>query len=84
MHPKANEGLRNQFREQVQALESSGKCIVYIDESGFSQDMPRTHGYAKKGQRCYGKHDWQAKGRINVIGAFANKKMLAWAQAKSI
>ena len=31
--------------------------------------MPRTHGYALKGQRCYGKHDWSAKGRTNVIGA---------------
>ena len=31
--------------------------------------MPRTHGYAVKGQKCYGKHDWGAKGRTNVIGA---------------
>lgn len=31
--------------------------------------MPRTHGYALKGKRCYGKHDWGAKGRTNVIGA---------------
>ena len=31
--------------------------------------MPRTHGYAPRGQRCFGKHNWQAKGRTNVIGA---------------
>jgi transposase len=31
--------------------------------------MPRTHGYSLKGQRCYGSHDWGAKGRTNVIGA---------------
>lgn len=31
--------------------------------------MPRTHGYTIKGLRCYGNHDWQAKNRINVIGA---------------
>ena len=31
--------------------------------------MPRTHGYAPKGQRCIGEHDWNAKGRVNVIGA---------------
>jgi len=31
--------------------------------------MPRTHGYSFKGQRCYGNHDWGAKGRTNVIGA---------------
>lgn len=40
-----------------------------LDESGFSHSMPRTHGYADKGKRCFGTHDWGAKGRTNVIGA---------------
>ena len=31
--------------------------------------MPRTHGYSEKGKRCYGPHDWQARGRVNAIGA---------------
>jgi len=31
--------------------------------------MPRTHGYALRGQRCTGHHDWHARGRVNVIGA---------------
>lgn len=31
--------------------------------------MPRSRGYAPRGQRCYGTHDWGAKGRTNVIGA---------------
>jgi transposase len=31
--------------------------------------MPRTHGYALKGRRCYGKQNWGEKGRTNVIGA---------------
>ena len=32
--------------------------------------MPRTHGYALKGKRCVGVHDWGAqRGRTNVIGA---------------
>lgn len=38
--------------------------------------MPRTHGYAAKGQRCYGKHDWGAKGRTNVIGALLGGVLL--------
>ena len=42
---------------------------MYLDESGFAQDMPRQHGYCYRGKRCYGVHDWHAKGRINVIGA---------------
>ena len=43
--------------------------FVYIDESGFAHDMARTHGYAPCGQRCHGKCDWNARGRVNVIGA---------------
>ena len=31
--------------------------------------MPRTDGYAPRGQRCPGQHDWNAKGRVNVIEA---------------
>jgi len=42
---------------------------VYLDESGFSLDAPRTHGYSQKGKRCYGSKDWHARGRLNVIGA---------------
>ncbi|MEI6708627.1 MAG: hypothetical protein WCK96_16005, partial [Methylococcales bacterium] len=30
--------------------------------------MPRTHRYTPIGERCFGKHDWHAKGRTNVIG----------------
>lgn len=38
--------------------------------------MPRTHGYAAKGQRCYGTHDWGARGRTNAIGAVIGNKLL--------
>ena len=38
--------------------------------------MPRTHGFAKVSERCYGKHDWQAKGRTNVIGALLGATLL--------
>lgn len=32
-------------------------------------DSPRTHGYSKKGSRCYAQKDWHARGRLNAIGA---------------
>jgi hypothetical protein len=48
-----------------------------LDESGHTFDMPRTHGYAPKGDRCYGICDWGAKGRINVIGALIDKVLFA-------
>lgn len=38
--------------------------------------MPRTHGYAPKGQRCFGTHDWHARGRTNVIGALLGTSLL--------
>ncbi len=38
--------------------------------------MPRTHGYAEKGKRCYGIHNWGAKGRTNVIGALLGTTLL--------
>jgi len=38
--------------------------------------MPRTHGYAYKGQRCFGRHDWHARGRTNVIGALLGSTLL--------
>lgn len=38
--------------------------------------MPRTHGYAPIGERCYGTQDWGAKGRTNAIGALLGKTLL--------
>lgn len=49
---------------------------MYIDESGFAQDMPRNYGYAPVGERCFGRHDWNAKGRINVVGALMKNNFL--------
>ena len=50
---------------------------MYIDESGFAHDMPRTHRYSMRGKRCYGSHDWGAKGRTNAIGALQDKRLVA-------
>ena len=49
---------------------------MYIDESGFAVDSPRTHGYSLKGQRCYGVQDWHARGRVNAIGAILEFKLI--------
>ncbi len=49
---------------------------MYLDESGFAHDMPRTHGYSPRGTRCYGVSDWGAKGRTNVIGAMIGTWLL--------
>jgi len=60
----------------IKVYKAQNRTIVYIDESGFAHDMPRTHGYAPIGKRCYGVCDWQARGRVNVIGALIDKCLL--------
>lgn len=65
------------FCQEVKELKKQGKTMVYIDESGFAHDMPRTHGYSLKGKRCYGKHDWGSKGRTNAIGALIGSTLVA-------
>ena len=75
-HPKADESARRIFQDRIAAYEAAGRVIVYLDESGFAHDAPRTHGYAPIGQRCHGTHDWHAKGRINAMGALIGKLLV--------
>lgn len=57
------------FCEEIKQHKAKNHSLVFIDESGFAESIPRLHGYALRGNRCFGKHDWGAKGRTNVIGA---------------
>ena len=50
---------------------------MYLDESGFAQDGPRTHGYSQQGSRCTGIHNWHSKGRVNAIGAIVGFEFLS-------
>ena len=75
-HPKSCDQKRGIFQEKIEKYKSLQRPIVYIDESGFAHDIPRTYGYSKIGQRCFGKHDWGAKGRTNAIGTLLDKKLL--------
>ena len=51
--------------------------IVYLDESGLSEFMPRTHGYSRCGARCVYPSNYSNKKRINIIGALKDKNLLA-------
>lgn len=50
------------------AHDAAGRPNVYLDESGFARDMPRTHCYSPCGRRCFGRQDWHTRGRIDVLG----------------
>jgi transposase len=65
------------FQARIAEHEKAGKPICYLDESGHALSMPRTHGYSHRGTRCFGTHDWGAKGRVNVIGALIGKLLFA-------
>jgi len=68
--------LRETFKEKIEQYNKAERVVVYIDESGFSHDMPRTHGYSTIGKRCYAEKDWHSKGRVNAIGAIINNQLL--------
>ncbi len=38
--------------------------------------MPRICGYAPAGERCFGIHNWRAKGRTNAVGALPGNELL--------
>lgn len=75
-HPKADDEQRLRFQTKVQKYRDEGCEIIYVDESGFAKDMPRCRGYSIRGKRCYGKQEWQARGRTNVIGALLNNTLM--------
>ena len=76
-HPKADEEKRSLFQKKINEYHKSGLEVCYLDESGHALDMPRTHGYAEKGNRCFGLDSWGAKGRVNVIGALIGNLLFA-------
>ena len=65
------------FQNKIEKYKADNRILSYIDESGFASDMPRQYGYSKVGKRCYGDHNWNAKGRENVIGALVNNSLTA-------
>ena len=76
-HPKADPERRSMFCQKINELKKKDRKLVYIDESGFMHDMPRTHGYSDKGKRCYGTHNWGVKERTNAIGALIDSSLIA-------
>ena len=78
-HPEAKEEDRMLFQNKIEKYKSENRILSYIDESGFAFDMPRRYGYSKMGDRCYGTHNWNSKGRENVIGALVNNSLAACA-----
>ncbi len=82
-HPKADEEKRQQFLLELEVYKQEERPIIYIDESGFKLDDYRVYGYSNKGQKCFGKYNWQAKNLTNAIGAIYNNELFAVALFES-
>ena len=50
---------------------------MYIDESGFEEEVIRPFGYSAIGEPCIDSYNWQARNRTNVIGALYDKTLFA-------
>ena len=50
---------------------------MYLDETGFEKDAPRTHGWSRKGTRTYGKISGNRRPRTSLIAAQLGKNLLA-------
>ena len=64
------------FKNRIAKYKEEGCSIVYIDESGFAHDMPKTHGYSTVGDSCYATQYWNAKGRTNVISVLSGDSLI--------
>ena len=62
---------------KIEKYKQKKKPLIFIDESGFSVDAPRRHGYSFIGKRSYGKYNWNEKGRKNVIGALLENHLIS-------
>ena len=50
---------------------------MYLDETGFEPDAPRTYGWGKKGQRVYGTKSGNRRPRESLLLAQCGKALLA-------
>ena len=66
--------LRN-LREIVTQQGSSN--LVYLDESGFKEDVYRPYGWSKRGQKTYGDHQGKRGVRTSLIAGKRGKQLLA-------
>jgi len=59
------------------AQQYGSKNIVYFDESGFTAESYRPHGWAPRGEKVYGDVSGNNRKRINLIMAQRGKEWLA-------
>ena len=51
--------------------------VVYVDEAGMDNREDYTYGWNEKGQRFHALKSGRRQGRVNMIAAFCNRKLMA-------
>lgn len=62
---------RARYREQIAAI--SVDRLVFVDESGITTKMTRTHARAPRGRRAYGRCPFGSWQRLTVLGALSTE-----------
>ncbi len=75
-HPKVDDEARRLSKKKISVYKLMRLPLIYMDESGFAENMPRMFGYASAGMRCVGKYDVMSKRRTHVIGALTGDGLL--------
>jgi len=74
-YQERDEAKRQAFVEQLSTLSSSQ--IVYVDESGMDNRDQYAYGWNEKGQRFHALKSGRREGRVNMIAALCNHKLIA-------
>ena len=68
---------RAAYQEQLAGAKASGKTLIYLDETGFTDETFRSHGYAPQGQCVHGLIPSQKTRTTTLIVAQLNNKLIA-------
>ena len=68
---------RKVYQEQLAGAKASGKTLIYLDETGFTDETFRSHGYALRGQCVHGLIPSQKNRTTTLIVAQLNNKLIA-------
>jgi len=66
---------RQQFIEKLATWKV--EAIVYVDESGMDNCEDYGYGWNEKGQRFHALKSGQRQGRVNMIAALSNQRLIA-------
>lgn len=68
---------RELFCKEIESLVEKSMSVIYLDETGFVQDVHRTQAWGLKGEVVYGCQSAQQRPRMNLIGGYVNHKLIA-------